>query len=365
MLKKLEREGVLSRVEFVELLRGYKGPLGKAVSERARFLRDKYYGKAVFVRGLIEFTNYCKNDCYYCGIRASNDRIDRYRLSPEEIFLCCESGYALGYRTFVLQGGEDPGYRAEELAALVERIKHNFPDCAVTLSFGEYERSIYQMWFDAGADRYLLRHETADDVHYRHLHPDSCSPENRKRCLYDLKEIGYQVGCGFMVGSPGQKPEHLAEDLLFLHALQPDMVGIGPFLPQRDTPFGEEQPGSVELTLFLLGLIRIMLPDVLLPATTALGAIHPRGLERGILAGANVCMTNLTPERVRRQYALYDGKEKAPGEGAGISREAGGFQKAGEEGETTEKREAFKDLRERLQKIGYYVPVDRGDRLKG
>lgn len=385
MLKKLERERVLSRAEFVELLRGYEGPFGKAVSERARFLRDKYYGKKVFVRGLVEFTNCCKNDCYYCGIRASNARVTRYRLRPEEIFLCCKRGYELGYRTFVLQGGEDPGYREQEIAALVERIKGSFPDCAVTLSVGEHGRSVYQMWFDAGADRCLLRHETADNAHYRFLHPASCSPENRKRCLYDLKEIGYQVGCGFMVGSPGQKPEHLAEDLRFIHALQPDMVGIGPFIPQRDTPFGGEPAGSLELTLFLLGIIRIMLPDVLLPATTALGAIHPQGLERGILAGANVCMPNLTPKRVRGQYALYDGKERAPGEGTSVPWESRGFREAGEKSETSgtsreggeegetsgtsreasetaEKRAALENLRRRLQKIGYYVPVDRGDR---
>lgn len=354
LLEKLERESVLSRAEFVELLRGYEGPLGKAVSERARLLRDRYYGKAVFVRGLIEFTNYCKNDCYYCGIRASNTRISRYRLSPEEIFMCCKGGYELGYRTFVLQGGEDPGYRAEEIAALVERIKGTFPDCAVTLSVGEHERSVYQMWFDAGADRYLLRHETADDAHYRYLHPALCSPENRKRCLYDLKEIGYQVGCGFMVGSPGQKPEHLAEDLLFIHALQPDMVGIGPFIPKRGTPFGGEQAGSMAFTLFLLGIIRIMQPDVLLPATTALGAIHARGLEMGILSGANVCMPNLTPGRVRGQYALYDGKEKAAGEGT--------FEEMPEDGNADAR--ALEDMKRRLERIGYHVPVSRGDKCR-
>lgn len=354
LVEKLERERVLARPEFMALLQGYGEPCSKAVSERAHLLRDEYYGKEVFVRGLIEFTNCCRKDCYYCGIRASNVKAVRYRLSPDEIYECCGKGYGLGYRTFVLQGGEDPGYKAEEIAALVERIKGTFPDCAVTLSVGEHERSVYQMWHDAGADRYLLRHETADNVHYGYLHPASSSPENRKRCLVNLKEIGYQVGCGFMVGSPGQRAEHLAEDLLFIHALQPEMVGIGPFIPKRGTPFEKEPAGSLERTLLLLGILRIMLPDVLLPATTALGAIHPQGLERGILAGANVCMPNLTPRRVRGQYALYDGKEKAAGEGA--------LEEMPEDGDADAR--ALEDVKRRLEQIGYHVPVSRGDKRR-
>lgn len=310
---------------------------------RADALRQKYYGRDIYIRGLIEFTNYCKNDCCYCGIRASNSHIARYRLSEEEILACCRKGYGLGYRTFVLQGGEDPVYTPEKIGRLVERIKKEHPDCAVTLSVGEHPRQVYKQWFDAGADRYLLRHETADDTHYRYLHPASCSPENRKRCLWDLKEIGYQVGCGFMAGSPGQRPEHLEKDLQFIRDLQPDMVGIGPFIPQRDTPFGREPAGNLELTLILLAMIRLMLPDVLLPATTALGTLHERGLEMGIQAGANVCMPNLTPEAVRGQYALYDGK-------------------AAENGGAIDAAQALDALKERMAKIGCHVAVDRGDR---
>lgn len=356
LLEKLERERVLSRSEFITLLQGRDESLSEALFGRARRLREQYYGKDVYIRGLIEFTNHCKNDCYYCGIRASNRKIRRYRMTPEEILVCCQRGYELGYRTFVLQGGEDMEYRPEEIAALVEAVKRRHPDCAVTLSVGEHPRSVYQSWFDAGADRYLLRHETADNAHYRVLHPASCSQENRKRCLFDLKDIGYQTGCGFMVGSPGQTFEHLAEDLLFIHKLQPEMVGIGPFLPQHDTPFGDRQAGSFELTLFLLGIIRIMLPDVLLPATTALTTIHPQGLEAGMLAGANVCMPNLTPDGVREYYALYDGKD---GGESGVIAENAKADGNGE-GRITQK-DALKNLRQRMERIGYRVTVDRGD----
>ncbi len=346
LLEKLEREKILSRSQFITLLQGWqKEGIAQKVFEKAGRLRERYYGKDVYIRGLIEFTNHCKNDCYYCGIRASNGKVRRYRLTKEEILSCCRRGYELGYRTFVLQGGEDAGYKPDEIAGLVEAIKKAHPGCAVTLSVGEHPRAVYQRWFDAGADRYLLRHETADDMHYRSLHPSSCSPENRKRCLYDLKEIGYQTGCGFMVGSPGQTAEHLAQDLLFIEKLQPDMVGIGPFIPQRDTPFGEEPAGRFELTLFLLGILRILLPDVLLPATTALGTIHPEGLELGMLSGANVCMPNLTPDGVRGEYALYEGK-------------------ASEKRGNADAAEDLQRLKERMEKIGYHVTVDRGDRRR-
>lgn len=377
MLEKLEREGSLSRSDFISLLQAQDGALAEKLFAGARRLREKCYGKDVFIRGLIEFTNYCKNDCFYCGIRASNRRIGRYRLSMEEILECCRKGYALGYRTFVLQGGEDACYTPEKIAHLVETIKRNHPDCAVTLSVGEYPREVYRRWFDAGADRYLLRHETADNVHYRHLHPASLSSENRKRCLLDLKEIGYQVGCGFMVGSPGQTAEHLAEDLLFIHELQPDMAGIGPFIPQYDTPFGDKPAGSVELTLFLLGMIRLMLPDVLLPATTALSTLDPRGIERGMLAGANVCMPNLTPERVRGQYALYEGKagkcgyagERKPAKSDGRTEEGAVPGSDGYTGGDKEvrggTRDDLADLRRRMDAIGYRVVTDRGDCRRG
>ena len=341
LLDKLEREGTLTGAEFAALIRGRDEALARELFRRADVRRREYYGADVYIRGLIEFTNYCKNDCLYCGIRRSNRNARRYRLSREEILACCREGYALGYRTFVLQGGEDPWYTPERVEELVRAVKAAHPDCALTLSVGEQPREVYQAWFDAGADRYLLRHETANDDHYRSLHPAEMSPENRKRCLWDLKDIGYQVGCGFMVGSPGQTPEHLAEDLLFLRALEPDMVGIGPFIPQHDTPLRYQPAGTLELTLFLLGLIRLMLPDVLLPATTALGTIHPRGRELGIQAGANVCMPNLSPAEVREKYALYDNKICTGDEAAQCRR----------------------CLEARMASIGYRVVVHRGDHI--
>lgn len=341
LLDKLEREGTLAGEEFAALIRGRDEALAREIFRRADARRREYYGADVYIRGLIEFTNYCKNDCLYCGIRRSNRNARRYRLSREEILACCREGYALGYRTFVLQGGEDPWYTPERVEELVRAVKAAHPDCALTLSVGEQPREVYQAWFDAGADRYLLRHETANDDHYRSLHPAEMSPENRKRCLWDLKDIGYQVGCGFMVGSPGQTPEHLAEDLLFIRVLEPDMVGIGPFIPQHDTPLRYQPAGTLELTLFLLGLIRLMLPDVLLPATTALGTIHPRGRELGIQAGANVCMPNLSPAEVREKYALYDNKICTGDEAAQCRR----------------------CLEARMASIGYRVVVHRGDHI--
>lgn len=342
LIDKLERERALSHGEFAALLRGRSDELAQYLFEKAVSQRKKHYGTDVYIRGLIEFTNYCKNDCLYCGIRRSNRAASRYRLSREEILSCCREGYELGYRTFVLQGGEDPWYTPERVAELVRAIKANHPDCAVTLSVGEHPRAVYQLWFDAGADRYLLRHETANEAHYRALHPAEMSPEARKRCLWDLKEIGYQVGCGFMVGSPGQTPEHLAEDLLFIRRFEPDMVGIGPFIPQHDTPFRDKPAGTLELTRFLLGLVRLMLPDVLLPATTALGTIHPQGRELGILSGANVCMPNLSPAAVREKYALYDNKICTGDEAAQCRR----------------------CLASRMESIGYQVVVNRGDHKK-
>lgn len=308
LIDRLERERSLPGAAFIALLEGRDEALAGYLFHRADAVRRGVFGTDVYVRGLIEFTNVCRNDCYYCGIRRSNGRAQRYRLTEEEILSCCREGYALGFRTFVLQGGEDPAWDGPRLEGLVARIRAAFPDCAITLSVGERPREDYERWFRAGADRYLLRHETADPAHYRRLHPAELSLENRKRCLWDLKDIGYQVGCGFMVGSPGQTAACLAEDMAFINALQPEMVGIGPFIPQRDTPFGGERAGTLELTLFLLGLLRLMLPEALLPATTALGTIHPRGREMGVQAGANVCMPNLSPVAVRKKYALYDNK---------------------------------------------------------
>ncbi|MCD8356140.1 MAG: [FeFe] hydrogenase H-cluster radical SAM maturase HydE [Clostridia bacterium] len=276
--------------------------------QHADQVRREHYGTDVFLRGLIEFTNVCQNDCYYCGIRKSNHHTDRYRLTPEQILTCCENGYEMGFRTFVLQGGEDPRNTDEAICSIVDQIKNRFPDCAVTLSIGEKPRSSYQAYYDAGADRYLLRHETATDAHYRKLHPAELSLANRKRCLFDLKEIGYQVGAGFMVGSPGQTAKELVTDLRFLQQLQPDMIGIGPFIPHHETPFAQEKQGTLELTLRMLSILRLMFPYVLLPATTALGTISPIGRELGLKAGANVMMPNLTPNDARKNYDLYDNK---------------------------------------------------------
>ncbi len=281
---------------------------GDALSSAADRRRRQVYGDQVYIRGLIEFSNYCKNNCYYCGIRAGNTAAERYRLTKEEIMDCCEEGYALGYRTFVLQSGEDSYFTDDRICEIVSAIRVKYPDCAITLSIGEKSRESYQAYYDAGANRYLLRHETADECHYQKLHPASLSLANRKRCLFDLKEIGYQVGAGFMVGSPYQTTENLITDLRFLQELQPDMIGIGPFIPHKDTPFAAFESGSLRLTLRLLSILRLMFPWALIPSTTALGTIHPSGREMGLKAGANVLMPNLSPVLVRRLYQLYDNK---------------------------------------------------------
>lgn len=270
--------------------------------------RREFYGDQVYIRGLIEFTNFCRNNCYYCGIRRDNRQADRYRLSNEEILRCCAEGYELGFRTFVLQGGEDPYFTDDRICDLVAKIRADYPDCAITLSIGEKSRESYQRYFDAGANRYLLRHETANAAHYARLHPESMSLEARKQCLFDLKEIGYQVGSGFMVGSPCQTTENLIEDLRFLQQLQPAMIGIGPYITHGETPFAGFPSGSLTLTLRLIAILRLMFPYALIPATTALGTIHPKGRELGLKAGANVVMPNLSPVRVRKLYDLYDNK---------------------------------------------------------
>ena len=339
LLDRLERGETLTREEFAALIRGRTEALDQDLFRRAVEVRKRVYGSEVYIRGLIEFTNHCKNDCLYCGIRRSNTNARRYRLTQDEILDCCAAGYDLGFRTFVLQGGEDPWYTDEAICALIRAIKGRWPDCALTLSIGERSRESYQAWFDAGADRYLLRHETADPEHYALLHPPELSLSNRMRCLRDLKDIGYQVGCGFMVGSPGQTPEGLAADLCFTEGCRPHMVGIGPFVPHHGAPFRDKPAGSLELTLFLLGLIRLMLPRVLLPATTALGTIHPQGREKGILAGANVVMPNLSPVGVRDKYLLYDNKICTGDEAA----------------------ECRHCMERRMESIGYHVAVSRGD----
>lgn len=341
LVDKLEAQNSLNREEWIQLIEGRTPKLAQYIFEKARNIRQAYYGTDVYIRGLIEFTNYCKNDCYYCGIRRSNSRAHRYRLSEEQILRCCHQGYTLGFRTFVLQGGEDGYFTDERMVNLVKEIRKNYPDCAITLSIGERSYDSYLALFEAGADRYLLRHETWDEEHYRLLHPPALSAKHRQQCLWDLKKIGYQVGTGYMVGSPFQTAENLADDMLFLEKLNPQMVGIGPFIPHHDTPFKDQAAGTLELTLYMLGLIRLMLPKVLLPATTALGTIDEKGRELGILAGANVVMPNLSPENVRKDYLLYDNKICTGSEAA----------------------ECRMDLENRMHAIGYQVVCHRGDSL--
>ena len=339
VVDRLEQTQFLEKQELEFLLQTKDANLLEYLRERADAVRKTIYGNQIYMRGLIEFTNYCKNDCYYCGIRGSNSHAQRYRLSKEQILECCKTGYELGFRTFVLQGGEDAYYTDERLCDIIRTIKMNYPKCAITMSVGERSRESYQAMYDAGADRYLLRHETADHAHYEKLHPSVLSLENRKQCLWTLKEIGFQVGCGFMVGSPYQTIDTLYEDLQLIKELQPQMVGIGPFIPHKDTPFREEQAGTLDQTLRLLSIVRLLQPHVLLPATTALGTIHPKGREQGILAGANVVMPNLSPTDVRGKYLLYDNKICTGDEAA----------------------ECRFCMQKRMESVGYQVVVDRGD----
>ena len=308
LICRLHETHSLKTEEYEALLRDRDGEAAALLAELAVQTSKEIYGSEVFSRGLIEISNICKNDCLYCGIRRSNRNCSRYRLAPEDILTCAAEGYALGFRTFVLQGGEDGNYTDEILCTIIKELKTRYPDCAVTLSMGERSRDSYARLREAGADRYLLRHETADKAHYKMLHPKEMSFDNRMRCLRDLRELGYQVGCGMMVGSPYQTSAHLAEDLKFIEDFKPDMCGIGPFIPHADTPFRDMPAGTLELTCYLLSIIRLIHPPVLLPATTALGTIDPQGREKGILSGANVVMPNLSPVDVRKKYLLYDNK---------------------------------------------------------
>ena len=330
--KILDRDEYLTLIRNREYVREYAANLAVEV-------RRNHYGDRIFIRGLIEFTNHCRNNCYYCGIRAGNGCVERYRLDPAEIVSCADSGYELGFRTFVLQGGEDSFYTDDVLVDIISRIKKKHPDCAVTLSIGERSYESFRVLKEAGADRYLLRHETVNPEHYRKLHPDNMSHENRLLCLRVLKELGYQTGAGFMVGSPGQRDEDLADEMVFLKELDPQMVGIGPFIPHKDTPFAAQEPGSAEMTTFLLSLIRLTLPRVLLPATTALGTIDPLGREKGIMAGANVLMPNLSPVGVRDKYLLYDNKICTGDEAA----------------------QCIECLKARIEKTGCRIVTERGD----
>ncbi len=306
MIKKLLKDRNLTNDELKILIN--TNIYDNELNECADKVRQNYYGTDVYIRGLIEFTNYCKNNCYYCGIRKDNKKTSRYRLSKDDILECCKEGYKLGFRTFVLQGGEDPYYTDEKVCDIVSTIKCTYTDCAVTLSIGEKSKASYKAYFNAGADRYLLRHETSNENHYKLLHPENMSLKNRKQCLFDLKNIGYQVGSGFMVGSPYQTTENLIEDLRFLQQLEPDMIGIGPYLTHNQTPFKDKKNGSFELTLKLISILRLMFPYALIPATTALGTVNPHGRELGLKAGANVVMPNLSPVSVRKLYTLYENK---------------------------------------------------------
>lgn len=337
LIEDLEREKTLPDQEMIRLLETDEGD--ELLFRAADRVRRGIYGDEVYIRGLIEFTNYCKNNCYYCGIRRGNTHAHRYRLTKEQILDCCVQGYDLGFRTFVLQGGEDPWYTDERICEIVWEIRNHFPDCAVTLSIGEKERASYQAYYDAGANRYLLRHETADLQLYGKLHPSEMSFEHRRRCLYDLKEIGYQVGAGFMVGAPFQTMEHILEDLWFLRELQPDMIGIGPYITHHETPFADQPSGSFLLSVRLVAVLRLMFPYALIPATTALGTIHPQGREKGLQAGANVVMPNLSPQPVRKLYDLYENKIST-GEEAAESRRL---------------------LEQRVKQAGYRVVTARGD----
>lgn len=341
IIDRLRYTNTLSDDEFSELLVAQDEKDLGYLYQNARQVREIHYGKKVYVRGLIEFTNYCRNNCYYCGIRRENKKTERYRLSDAEIFACADEGYALGFRTFVLQGGEDVFFTRQRLGDIVKKIKTTYPDCAITLSFGEWDKDTYQYWHDCGADRYLLRHETADEMHYGKLHPAEMSFSRRMECLRQLKSIGYQVGAGFMVGSPGQTLATLQKDIRFLQELRPHMVGIGPFIPHKDTPFAKEEGGALTMTLKLLAILRLLLPQILLPSTTALGTIHEKGRELGILAGANVVMPNLSPTAVRKKYALYDNKICTGDESA----------------------QCRHCLEGRMQAIGYELSVERGDSL--
>lgn len=340
IIKKLYEEHDASKEELAYLLHHLREEDQQELFDFAYKTRERVYGTSVYVRGLIEISNYCQQDCMYCGIRRSNGKAQRYRLSKAEILACCEQGYALGYRTFVLQGGEDPYFSDEVMCDIISSIKQQYPDVAITLSIGERSEASYQKMYDAGGDRYLLRHESATRRIYEALHP-TMSFDHRRSCLHTLKKIGYQTGAGFLIGLPQQGIEDYVDDLRFLKTLQPHMVGLGPFIPQQDTPLKAEKGGSVEWTLILLALVRLLLPEVLLPATTALGTLDPNGREKGFKVGANVIMPNLSPYENRKKYALYDGKKFISDEAA----------------------EELKEIQRKVEAAGFQLVMERGDHI--
>nr|WP_295611347.1 [FeFe] hydrogenase H-cluster radical SAM maturase HydE [uncultured Terrisporobacter sp.] len=339
LIDKLNEDKKLNLYQWEQLLGTFKEEDQKYAANMARNISLEKFGNKIFFRGIVEFTNVCKNNCKYCGIRRGNKEVSRYRLNKEEILKCCEEGYKYGYRTFVLQGGEDNYYSDEMMEDIISSIHKKYPDCAITLSIGEKERESYEKFYKAGATRFLLRHETADEKHYEKLHTDELSWEHRMNCLKNLKDIGYQTGCGFMVGSPYQSISNIAKDMIFIGKFKPQMIGIGPFIPHKDTPFKGFNCGSAKMTLFILSLCRIMLPDVLLPATTALSTVRDDGRQLGVLSGANVIMPNLSPIEVRKKYMLYDNKA-ITGDDAG---------------------ENLKLIQDNMNEIGYEVIIDKGD----
>lgn len=338
LIEKLYQTSTLEESELLYLLEHYSLEATQLLAKRADEVRRRHYGDKVYLRGLVEFTNYCHRHCKYCGIRSENTKVSRYRLKEEEIIGCIEMGYNLGYRTIVLQGGEDIYYTDDKIVALLEDIKARWPEIAITLSIGEKSYASYERFFKAGAERYLLRHEAASMQLYKTLHPHM-SYENRMRCLRDLKDIGYQVGTGFIVGLPGQTLKDLVQDLMFIKAFKPHMVGIGPFMPQKDTPLGKMPAGTAEMTTYLIAILRLLQGDLLLPATTSLGSVDPLGREKGLKAGANVVMPNLSPVHVREKYALYDGKICTGDEAA----------------------QCRKCIDRRIERAGYKVDMCRGD----
>lgn len=338
-IDKLRKERTLRQEELRQLLTECDAETLRTINRQAREVSLLHFGNKIYIRGLIEVSNCCRNNCYYCGIRKGNPNIERYRLTVESILDCCKQGYDLGFRTFVLQGGEDPALTDDRIEKTVSAIRQNYPDCAITLSLGEKPRDVYERFFRAGANRYLLRHETYNEQHYEQLHPAEMSGKRRLQCLQDLKDIGYQTGTGIMVGSPGQTVEHIIEDIRFIERLRPEMIGIGPFLPHHDTPFAGYPGGTVEQTLLLLSIFRLMHPTALIPATTALATLTPDGRERGILAGANVVMPNLSPREERKKYELYNDKTSLGAESA----------------------EGLATLQKQLYAIGYEISTERGD----
>lgn len=342
LIKRLRDEQTLPEEDLRILLSAEDDASLEALCLQARQVREQYYGLKVYIRGLIELTNICKNDCYYCGIRRSNRDVVRYRLSHEQVLECCAHGYGLGFRTFVLQGGEDPYWTSDRLVTLIQEIRQSYSDCAITLSIGEWKRVDYERFYAAGANRFLLRHETFDHEHYAVLHPREMSAEHRQHCLRQLKEIGFQTGTGIMVGSPEQTIDHLIRDIRFIEELKPQMIGLGPFLPHKQTPFAGKPAGSLQLTLRLLAILRLMHPEALIPSTTALATLHPEGRLRGILAGCNVVMPNLSPLEQRKKYELYNDKAALGAEAA----------------------EGLSLLADQLASIGYELSYERGDSLR-